>query len=312
MKELIINLDAPPSERWSVLRKYKKEVNDLIGFYLADLGDADFFEGVIDWYKEQFIAPSYQEEARSIAAMSTFSENQILMANLYYDALKLVFGCTSFAVETEGSIFHARNLDWWSERNALKNYSSIFHFQKGQKTIYSTVGWPGFIGALSGMRHHAYSITLNAVMSEESPHFALPITFLIRDVLEQQTSFEQALKVLSETPIANDCLLMLVGRKKGEMAVIERTPTQNAIRKSDTSYLIVTNDYKKLNGKTIAGDLLQTTSCGRYDRVEAILNERKPTKESDYFAILSDKAVKMEITMQQMLFNLTENRIMVK
>ncbi len=283
----------------------------MIGYYLEDLGDISFFEEAIEDYKQDFVTVSYQKEIRSIANFSEYSENQILLTNLYYDALKFVFVCTSFAVQNGNKMIHARNLDWWTQNDALHKYTKIFHFTKNGKTIFTSIGWCGFIGVLSGMRHDGYSITLNAVLSEESPNFAEPVTFLLRDVLEQESNYHRAVQRLSTTPIASDCLLMVVGKNKGEMSVIERTPTQFEIRHSKDNYIIVTNDYKQMKGEKQTGDVLQTTSCGRYNQAEVLLQKSLPQNEVEAFKILNHDKVRMNITVQQMVFDLVESRVMV-
>ncbi|MBC8112591.1 MAG: hypothetical protein H7Y04_16195 [Verrucomicrobia bacterium] len=303
METLKINLDLSPAERWAFLADYKAEIDELIGYYLNDLGDVSFFENVIDHYKANFVKSSYLEEIVCIAKISEFSSNQILISNLYYDALKFVFGCTAFTVQDGKTPLHARNLDWWTENDALKKYSRIFDFEKDGKVLYSGIGWLGFIGILSGIRKGGYSVTLNAVLSDESPNLAQPITFLIRDVLEEEAEYDKAVERLSQTKIASDCLLMVVGTKSEQMTVIERTPTRYALRKPENGMLVVANDYKTLTSEKQTGDVLQQSSCGRYDRTRELVNLYQPQTEEDYMKILKDKQVKMNITVQQMILN---------
>ncbi|MEZ4884798.1 MAG: C45 family peptidase [Chitinophagales bacterium] len=310
-EEITINLDLPPEKRWLFLEKYKVEIDEMIGYYLDDLSDISFFEDLIEEYKQGFVPISYQKEIRSIAQFSQYSENQILLTNLYYDALKFVFGCTSFAVQNDDRMIHARNLDWWTKNDVLNKHTKVFHFSKNGKTVFTSISWCGFIGVLSGMRHDGYSVTLNAVLSEESPNFAQPVTFLLRDVLENEPNYQRAVQQLCTTPIASDCLLMIVGKNKGEMNVIERTPTQFEIRQAKDNYLIVTNDYKQMKGEKQTGDILQTSSCGRYNQAEALLQKSLPQNEIEAFKVLNDKKVKMNITVQQMVFDLTDNKIIL-
>ena len=262
MERIKINLDLAPSERWKNLKKFKEQINSLYKYYLEDLSDAGIFETYIETYKTNFITSSYRDEIKSIEEFCDFTENQILITNLYYDALKFVFGCTAFSVTNAKERLHARNLDWWTENNILGKYTKIFDFEENGKTVYSLVGWPGFVGALSGVKKGAFSITLNAVLSNESPQFAIPITFLIRDVLEKAKTFSQAVKILSETTIASDCLLMVVGANDNENVVIERTPTTFSIRKPLDNSLIVTNEYLSLTDNKLTPDTLQLTAFG--------------------------------------------------
>ncbi len=312
MERIRINLDQLPSQRWEFLKAYKEQVNTLLKYYLNDLSDAGIFETYIEMYKEMFITASYKQEIKTISKYCDFSENEILITNLYYDALKFVFGCTSFYTSKHKENLHARNLDWWSENNFLGSYTKIFDFEKNGESVYSLVSWPGFIGALSGVKKEKFSITLNAVLSNESPQLAIPITFLIRDVLEKATDFKEAVQILSETTIASDCLLMVVGAEENEAVVIERTPTTYAIRKPVNGSLIVTNEYLALTENKQTNDTLQLTASERHQRVSELLKIKPPVSVEDYFSILSDDNVKMNITVQQMVFDVTTGAIHLK
>jgi acid ceramidase len=302
MNEQIINLDLPASKRWAFLADHVEGIDSLLDCYLKDFEEAKYlFEG-IGYYKKEIIPPCYQEEISFIASISRFDEDRVLIANLYYDVLKFYFGCTAFAVDNGTTTFHCRNLDWHTENNLLGKHSMIFDFQRGGHTLYKTVGWPGFVGALSGIRPGKFSVTLNAVLSNDKPEIAFPISFLIRDVLASAESYDEAKYRLEQTPIASDCLILLSGVKPNEKAVIERTPKRFATRETSREFIAVTNDYKKLeNGKS--GSQLQVTSCSRYDSAIALLNKQIPDTKGQCLNILMDEDVMLGITVQQMVFD---------
>lgn len=302
-EEHIVNLDLPAAKRWHFLVDYKKEVNELLQCYLNDFKGTDFiFEG-ISAYKEGIISSEYLAEIDFIASISNFSADEVLIANLYYDVLKFYFGCTAFAVENNGKIIHARNLDWWTENNLLSEHSKIFDFQRNGKTVFKTVGWVGFIGALSGIKPHQFSLTLNAVLSKDNPEIAMPISFLLREILDTANNFDEAKKALETTTIASDCLLLLSGMKSDEMVVVERTPTRFATRTTENNFITVTNDYKLIENSSEEENLLQSTSCGRFDRAELLLKNQDDIGIETCFEILTDEKVRMEITVQQMVFD---------
>lgn len=309
MKTHIINLDLPPSERWSFLSNYTKEVNELIQCYLNDFTGAEFiFEGV-ELYKEQFVSESYIQEIQSIAAIADFSVNEILVANLYYDVLKLYFGCTAFATWNGNEMLHTRNLDWHTDQNILSTHSMIFDYQKEGETVFKTIGWPGFVGALSGIKPQKFAVTLNAVLSEDQAELALPISFVLRDVLETCESFEEAKIKLENTPIICDCLLLLSGTKPNEKVVIERTPKRTETRSSKEDFIVVTNDYKQLKNGQVTGNILQATSCGRFDTATKLLREQEVLQEQQCLEVLQNENVMMGITVQQMVFNVNTGKI---
>lgn len=232
-----------------------------------------------------------------------------MLANLYYDILKAYFGCTAFAVKTIEGIIHARNLDWWTSNDILNRYTKIFNFKKNGVTRYKTIGWPGFVGALSGLSSNKFSITLNAVLSKDKAEIAMPISFLLRDILENARNYQEAKQKLEQTDLASDCLLLIAGTEAGEMAVIERTPSRNATRETEDAFIAVTNDYKLLENNVAEQSELQSTSCGRYDRIYQLLDQGKPISTSEALAYLSDEKVMMGITVQQMVLNPSKGNI---
>lgn len=302
-EEHIVNLDLPADKRWLFLTDYRDEINELLLCYLSDFEGAGFiFESIGD-YKKHIISTEYLEEIEFIASISKFTPDQVLIANLYYDVLKFYFGCTAFASDNAGTIMHSRNLDWHTENNLLSQHSKIFSFQRKGETIFKTVGWTGFIGALSGIKPNSFSLTLNAVLSNDSPEIAVPVSFLLRDILDTSNSFEDAKQKLERTSIASDCLILLSGVKSNEMVVIERTPKRFATRKPENGFIIVTNDYKQLENNITGESVLQSTSCGRFDRTQELLVKKTPTNFDECFDILKDEKVIMGITVQQMVFN---------
>lgn len=301
---ITINLDLPPRQRWQIAAQYAQEINEIIACYWVDIEDyAEIIELYLEEYKTHFVAPEFLEEIEGLAEYCAYSADQILIANLYYDIVKFAFACTAFAVEVEGSIWHGRNLDWWTENEVLEKYTKLFQFTRGGQVVFQSVGWMGFVGVLSGMKPLGFSVTLNAIVSEESPNIGKPVAFLLREVLEGQHSFEEAKTILEETPLICDCLLLLAGTKASEICVIERTPTQYSTRTATNKSIVVTNDYKCLSVGSDNQTALKETSCGRYDQAQFLLEQQPPQDAGACFDILNNEQVKMTITVQQMVFN---------
>ena len=63
--------------------------------------------------------------------------------------------------------------------------------------------------------------------------------------------------ILSDTPTASDSLLLVTGIGTGEMAVIERTPSRAEVRFGAKGYIVVTNDYRKIQTRLSAGNNVQ-------------------------------------------------------
>lgn len=301
-----VDLTRPPSERWRPLLPFVEPAKQLLAMYLTDLGGLTQFEPIIPLYREACVEPEYAAELAAIAAMADLSENEVLVGNLYYDAIKLVLGCTAFAVDTPNGPLHARNLDWWTENGLLSQHTLITNFRNGAtEPLFQSVGWPGYIGTLSGLAPGRFAITMNAVLSTDPPALAQPIPFVLRTVCEKASSFTEAVDMLTTAELASDCLLLVTGTRRQEMVVIERTPTRAATRYPQSGYIVVANDYQALDAIDAhdTGQELQATSCGRYERAHALLSEELPQDAAACFKVLNDAWIKMRITVQQMVMS---------
>lgn len=309
--QVTVDLSLPPERRWEVLAPWRDSAAAMLEFYLRDLGGAELLAPFLADYRATCIEPEYVAEMRGVASVLGAREDDILVANLYYDALKVVLGskigCTAFAVDTPRGPIHARNLDWLSANGRLASETLVVDFRRGNhETLYRTVTWPGFIGCLSGLAPGRFGVTLNAVLSDEPPELAPPIALVLRQTLERAPSFDAAVATLSDTPVASDSLLLVSGTNEGEAVVVERTPTRASLRRPTNGALVVTNDYRTRaagGGGVLASSALGATACARFDRATALIREAPPQTPEACLRVLTDRGVKMGITVQHMVLS---------
>jgi acid ceramidase len=302
-QELTIDLQRPPNDRWHLTPSQRRQACELFATYTADIGLSRDVAETLGAIAKEFVREDHWLELESLAAALKLPVIDAAVCNFYYDALKVVLGCTAFAVDAGGDVLHARNLDWWTENAALARYTAVCNFIGGPAGPFTAIGWPGFVGAFSGVAPGRFAVTLNAVLSLEPAQPATPVVLVLRTVLEEARSFKEAAAILTKATLPCDCLLLLTGIRPGEMVVIERTPTRHAVRSEQDGFVCVTNDYQKLN--TNAGDSTSeiiATSCGRFQRVESLLRKDLAANPESCFAYLRDPFVQMQITVQQMVF----------
>ena len=300
---ITVDLSAPPAERWNELSAFKDQAQRMTASYLQDLGGSEEWRPLVRAYSEAFIAPSLMAEVESIAALIERPTDEVLIANLYYDAFRALMGCTAVALEHDDGPLHARNLDWWTERNELSKFTLITDFVGAPAGPFSTVGWPGFVGAFSGVAKGRFAITLNAVISEDPPQLAPSSALKLREVFETAPTFEAAVATLESVTIASDCLLLVTGTRPDQRVVIERTSTRSALRTQVGGPLVVTNDYRMLedtgwDGRDVGE--LHASTCTRFDRALYLASREEPSPKM-CLAMLKDPKVKMMITVQQMV-----------
>lgn len=211
--EFTVDLLAPAAQRWPLPPEQLFQARQLVEVYMADLGASPDLLHRIEGWARAVLPEDLLSEMGGLAEQVGVPLVQVLAGNHYYDAVKVRWGCTAFAVETDSGPIHARNLDWWTRDRLLNDATLITRFRNGPCGEFLTIGWPSFVGALSAVAPGRFAITLNAVLSADPPQRALPVLFLLRQVLEKAATFEEAVGLLSSTPIASDCLLLITGPK---------------------------------------------------------------------------------------------------
>ncbi len=304
---LLVDLAEPPATRWRGLFAHIDRARELIDSYLEDLGEYELLGLLLAQYRHSHVPASVGAEIDAVAQLLGKPATDVLLANLYYDAFRAIMGCTAFAVETPNGPLHARNLDWWTERNILSTHTVITDFVGAPAGPFSTVGWPGFVGAFSGVAKGRFAITMNAVISNEKPALAPSIALTIRDVFETAQTFDCAVQML-QAPIAADCLLLVTGAG-GERVVIERTSTRAALRYPQNGPLVVTNDYRVLDAAGESTSELHATACDRFDRARLLACQNLPADAAACLEILQDERIQMGITVQQMVFDPTTGHL---
>ena len=307
MQAITVDLRNAPHRRWLLTALQREQARELMSLYKADLGLRPDIGEVLLSSARDHVREDHWAEMESLAQQLDIPLCDAVLCNFYYDATKIVldnmFGCTAFAIETPTGILHARNLDWWTEHSALSRCTTVCNFVGAPAGDFTTIGWPGFIGTFSGVAPGRFAVTLNAVLSLDPPQPAVPVELLLRTVLEQARSFNQAREILSRTPLPCDCLLLLTGTLSGEIVVIERAPARYAFRGPKNGNVAVTNGYLQLEADIgSAPSSLFASTCQRYYRVEALIRNHLPDSVQHCFHYLSDPEVQMNMTVQQMVF----------
>jgi len=131
--------------------------------------------------------------------------------------------------------------------------------KKAGKTQFSTVGYAGFVGSLSGFKSNAFSITINTrfypdgiteffyqIIAAILEKNASLVSFLPRQVLENDATYDEALYDLENTELIADVYYTIAGCKSGEGTVISRNRTVSAdnwVLQSPSRWFEVQSNY---------------------------------------------------------------------
>ncbi|KAL5016852.1 hypothetical protein ScPMuIL_006441 [Solemya velum] len=227
-----VNLDLPEEERWNgVIAKYgdyiKQAAKEIINqvpveaMPLVEMIAADI---------DKYLPSPYAGEMRGIAKSANMNLGDVVIVNIIYDVTAF---CTSIgAQDTNGTIWHARNLDYrYRFTDMLRNVTISVDFQRRGQTVYSSVTYAAYIGILTGQKPHKFTVTvderdrgawwMNALMAILYSK-AKPMSFLVRDVLESSENFDDAVDTLSNTLTDASEYFIVAGTKPGEGAIITK------------------------------------------------------------------------------------------
>ncbi|KAG9259665.1 acid ceramidase [Astyanax mexicanus] len=250
-----VDLDLPPSERWKgVITDKQKELASMIQA-IKDLADAFVPSGrLIDLVDRDLplmvdtLPYPFNEEIRGIATASGVPLGEVVLFNIFYEIFTV---CTSLVAEDpDGNLIHARNLDFglfmgWDLKNRswvitekLKPLVVNIEFTRNNHTVFKSTNFAGYVGMLTGIRPHMFTLTMNERFSLDGGYIGILewilgkrdgmwMSFLTRSVLENATSYAEAKKLLSDTKLLAPAYFILGGNQTGEGCIITRSRTHS-------------------------------------------------------------------------------------
>src|SRR5262245_56433863 len=246
--------------------------------------------------------PEFKAAARLIQG----DPRDIALANLSYDLVVGALGCSTVVLPTPDGPVIARNMDWWPEA-PLARASYVMRCMEGECWRFSSAGFPGAVGVVSGLSARGFAVILNAVTSPDPVcKTGYPVLLHLRRVIEDAADFKDALAMLSKQRLTTSALFTLAGTKNEERVVIERTPKRHALRWAASGEPLLTTNAYRLLDQPSGGDAwnLEATSCGRYDRLCHLVARHPPGQsptDEEMLYWLTDEHVRQEITAQHVL-----------
>lgn len=250
-----LDLDLPQKQRWTHIMQDPRLANaakDVHSYFLKVVPKhlLPFIENVAKDLAGHF--HDYADEIKGIAEALNMSVADVALVNLAYPLQEIgnvncsqnnVTGpcppketgpglCTSYMAEdSNGTMWHARNLDW-DLPDFLRKYIFDVEFMRGGKLLYTASTIAGLTGLLHGMKKGAFSISLNSREHSGSPILnlldwlilpkqRLP-THLVREVFEGNPDYESTVQHLSTVDICAPVYFIVAGASRGQGCIISR------------------------------------------------------------------------------------------
>lgn len=140
MHELVVDLAAAPNDRVHLAPPARQAAARLLAIYRADIGLSASALAALTEVAPLIVPPDHLAELEGLASRTEFTSADLLIGTLYYDAIKTVWGCTAFSVNSPAGLLHARNLDWWTNDRLLSSETALTRYVNGPAGPFVTVG----------------------------------------------------------------------------------------------------------------------------------------------------------------------------
>ncbi len=229
---------------------------------------------------DKFIPQIYREEMRGVADGAGVSYNDILLINTYDDLLYLL-GCSSIAVTKNDKnqiFFHTRNLDY--PIDILAGKSVIFHYLDKK---FISVGFPGYIGALSATNYKGISISSHTSIVSHN-EIGIPTGILYRKIIEEAQNIADVELILNSNKrtIGNNLLVSSLSENK--VANFEITAS-DIVKISNKTHAIATNHF--VSNKLSKINKPITNSTKRYNYLESFYKNLNDTNVDKIKQVMS-------------------------
>jgi hypothetical protein len=257
----------------------------------------------------------FGHEFKSAAKWVNADHRDIALANLSYDLVVGLWGCSTIVLPTNEGPVVARNMDWEPEA-AMARASYLIRAEHRGEWCFTHAGFPGAVGVVTGLSSRGFAVILNAVMSPDPvAKLGYPVLLHLRRVMEDARTFDHALDMLTHQKLTTSALFTLVGTTNAQRVVVERAPKRHALRWGiPGEALLTTNNYQLLDQHLTPNAVpfgLSQTSCGRFQRLERLTARRSFDDITDHELLfwLTDPQVRQAITAQHVLIRPARNEM---
>jgi hypothetical protein len=143
---------------------------------------------------------------------------------------------------TRGDVLLARAFDM-ETAEGLDRDKVVFLVRAPGKIPFASVGWPGFVGVVSGMNREGVAMVVHGGRASTPSTEGVPVAFSLRIALASAHTTEEAVSILSSQPVMVSHIV-IVTDPSGDVAVIERAPGVTPFVKRAKGKLATTNHFE--------------------------------------------------------------------
>jgi len=210
----------------------REKVHKLLERVLYLVGGADTIHSGV-WFLDRMdeihrrtaphIPPRFLAECDALSKTLGVSQREGRYANLFPER----FHCSGVAVRGRasagGRVLHARVLDYMRDVH-LQRAAAVMVFMPEGHHRWISVGYAGFIGTVTAMNEKGLAIGEIGGRGE-GDWDGVPMSFLLRDVMERASTVEEALHILRTSPRTCEYYYVISDKSKS-LAAVRATPRE--------------------------------------------------------------------------------------
>jgi isopenicillin-N N-acyltransferase like protein len=167
------------------------------------------------------LPPRFFEECDALADTAGISRRDVRYANLFPER----FHCSGVALRgkatVDGQVLHARVLDYMRDIG-LQRSAAVVLFMPRDRHNWMSLGYAGFLGTVTAMNEKGLAIGEMGGRGE-GLWDGVPMSFLLRDVMERAGTVEEALSIFRAAPRTCE-YYYVISDKSGNMRALHCTP----------------------------------------------------------------------------------------
>jgi isopenicillin-N N-acyltransferase-like protein len=153
---------------------------------------------VIAAIQKKFVPQKYYDEMKGLAAATELKMSDAVAGNFIPE----LFHCSGFAIMNsatkDGTLYHCRVLDYAIDWG-LQEHAVVVVAEPEGRIPFVNVTYAGFIGSVTGM--NAKSVSVGEMGGSGLGHWTgMPMSFLVREVLERGNDLDEAIAIFRDTP----------------------------------------------------------------------------------------------------------------
>lgn len=254
MKRYTFDLDADGSDRWvNILNDFIPMRSEIRNFIRSLFVEYDIGLSVLSLLADNMKKNNkilYVKEIEYIANYFEVSFIEILLLQLIYETSA---ACSVGMLKINNKDFYFRTLDW--RMGFLRNITIFLDIVKNGETIGTAVTWVGYIGFATCNVKNQYNVALNYRLTKpmnlttlceniyKTINLQWPITYLIRAILENELSYDDAISNFTNNILISPCYISIYSKIHKSVIITRDPDSLVSIRDHD---LVQTNcDFDK-------------------------------------------------------------------